>query len=256
METVSSADGTTIAYEVSGSGPPLIAATGAFCDRLTAAPLAERLGDRFTVYRFDRRGRGDSGDTPPWSVAREVEDLAALVSAIGEPSFVYGHSSGAALALETAAAGVAFRKLAVYEPPFVPGTGTVPETADRLAAFCREGRPEEAARLFLRNTGMNEEQLEHMAQAPWWPRMLGLAPQLAYDVRLSNAGDVPVERLEAIGCPVLAMAGSLSPAWATDGAAAIARAVPEATAQIIEGHGHAIDQGAVAELLAAFYLTG
>jgi pimeloyl-ACP methyl ester carboxylesterase len=254
VERVTSADGTTIAYERSGSGPALVVATGAFCDRMSSAPLAEYLRDRFTVYRFDRRGRGDSGDTPPWSVAREVEDLAAVSAATAQTPFVYGHSSGAALALEAAGGGVAMRALAVYEPPFVPGTGTASATADRMAAFCEEGHPADAARLFLRNTGMSDDQLAGMEGAPWWPRMLTLAPQLPYDVRLGNRGEVPADRLAQIGCPVLALAGGLSPAWATDGMTAIAGAVADGRSQIVDGQHHGVDQGVVAEVLAPFFL--
>jgi pimeloyl-ACP methyl ester carboxylesterase len=256
METVTSADGTPIAYEHSGTGPSLVACTGAFCDRMSSAPLAEHLRDRFTVYRFDRRGRGDSGDSPPWSVAREIEDLAAVSAATGETPFVYGHSSGAALALEAAAAGVAMRALAVYEPPFVPGVGTASETADTMAALCAAGRPEEAALLFLRNTGMGDAQLAQMRGAPWWPRMVALAPQLPYDVRLGNRGVVPVDRLARIGCPVLALAGALSPAWATDGMTAITAAVPDGRARRVEGQAHGVDQAVMAELLATFFLAG
>ena len=255
METVTSADGTPIAYERSGSGPALVVSTGAFCDRLSSAPLAEHLRDRYTAYRFDRRGRGDSGDTPPWSVAREVEDLAAVVAATGETPLVYGHSSGAALALEAAAAGVPVRRLAVYEPPYVPGHGTAPETADRMASLCASGRPDEAAVLFLRNTGMPGEQLEQMRSMPFWPRMVSLAPQLAYDVRLGNGGSVPVDRLAAIGCPTLALAGGLSARWATDGAAAIAAAVPDGRSEIVEDQHHGVDQVVAAAALAEFFAT-
>jgi pimeloyl-ACP methyl ester carboxylesterase len=232
METLTSADGTAIAYERSGSGPALVVATGAFCDRLSSAPLAEHLRDRHTVYRFDRRGRGDSGDTPPWSVDREVEDLAAL---------------------EAAAAGVPMSRLAVYEPPYVPGEGTTPKTADRMASLCASGQPEDAALLFLRNTGMGDDRLAHMQAAPFWPRMVGLAPQLAYDVRLGNGGSVPVDRLDGIGCPVLALAGGMSPPWATDGAAAIAAAVPQGRSEIVEGQHHGVDQDVAAAVLARFF---
>jgi pimeloyl-ACP methyl ester carboxylesterase len=255
MQTVTSTDGTTIAYERSGHGPAVVVCTGAFNDRLSSAPLAEFLGDRYTVYRFDRRGRGDSGDTPPWSVQREVEDLSAVIAATGETPFLYGHSSGGALALEAAAAGVALRRLAVYEPPYVPGAGTALETAEQMAAFCEEGRPEEAARLFLRNTGMPEEKIAEVEQAPWWPRLLGLAPQLPYDVRLGNQGEIPVDRIAAIECPLLAMAGSLSPDWAVTGAGEIACAAAEGEAKIIEGQNHAIDQKVTSEFLADFFAT-
>jgi len=255
METVTSADGTPIAYQRAGSGPALVAVSGAFCDRASTAPLAEHLGDRYTVYRFDRRGRGDSGDTPPWAIAREVEDLAAVVAATGATPFLWGHSSGAALALEAASAGIPVSRLAVYEPPYVPGEGTAPATADRMAALCDSGHPDEAAVLFLRNTGMPDEQLAQMRSLPFWPHMLSLAPQLAYDVRLGNEGVVPADRLAAIGCPVLALAGGLSAPWATDGARAIAAAVPDGRSETVAGQHHAVDQAVVAELLDEFCAT-
>lgn len=253
METVTSADGTPIVYERSGGGPALVVSTGAFCDRLSSAPLAERLSDRYTVYRFDRRGRGDSGDTPPWAVGREVEDLAAVVAATGETPLLYGHSSGASLALEATAAGVPVRRLAVYEPPYVPGEGTAPETADRMASLCVDGRPDEAALFFLRNTGMGDEQLAQMQAAPFWARMVGLAPQLAYDVRLGNGGEVPVDRLAAIQCPTLALAGELSAPWASDGAATIAAAVADGRSEIVDGQRHGVDQGVAAAFLIKFF---
>ena len=187
--------------------------------------------------------------------SREVEDLAAVVAATGETPLVYGHSSGAALALEAAAAGVPVRSLAVYEPPYVPGHGTAPETADRMASLCASGRSDEAAVLFLRNTGMPAEQLEQMRSMPFWPRMVSLAPQLAYDVRLGNGGSVPVDRLAAIGCPTLALAGGLSAPWATDGAAAIAAAVPDGRSEIVGGQHHGVDQGVAAAVLAEFFAT-
>ncbi|HEX3834991.1 MAG TPA: alpha/beta hydrolase [Solirubrobacteraceae bacterium] len=253
MEILTSADGTPIAFERSGNGPALVVATGAFCNRASSVRLAEHLGDRYTVYRFDRRGRGDSGDTHPWAVRREVEDLAAVGAATGETPYVYGHSSGAALALEAAAAGVPTRKLAVYEPPYVPGEGTAPETADRMAALCAAGQPDEAAVLFLHNTGMSDEQVQGMHGMPFWSGMVSLAPQLAYDVRLGNRGSVPVDRLAAIDCRTLALAGSLSATWATDGAAAIAAAVGDGRTQIVDGQHHGVDQAVAAEFLDAFF---
>jgi pimeloyl-ACP methyl ester carboxylesterase len=127
METTKSADGTVIAYEQTGDGPPLVVAVGAFCDRRTFVP-SPGLTSRFTVYTYDRRGRGDSGDTQPYAVEREVEDLAAVVSAAdaGSGVFAYGHSSGGALVLRAAAAGVPLTAVASYEAPFiVPGSREV-----------------------------------------------------------------------------------------------------------------------------------
>ena len=118
MQTLTTTDGTTIAYQATGAGPALVLVVGAFCDRSTTEGLAALLADSFTVYEYDRRGRGDSGDTAPYDVQREVEDLAAVVAATGETPYVYGHSSGAVIALEAAASGVPMRALVAYEPPY------------------------------------------------------------------------------------------------------------------------------------------
>jgi pimeloyl-ACP methyl ester carboxylesterase len=255
MEKRVSRDGTKIAYDRSGSGPALVLVTGAFCDRATGAPIAEAMSDRFTVYRFDRRGRGDSGDTPPWEVAREVEDLAAVAEATGEAPLLYGHSSGGALVLEAAAAGVPARRVVVYEPPYAPGEGTLPETADRLAALCRDDRPGEAAALFLRSTGMPDQQLTDMRSAPFWSQMVALAPQLEYDVRLANGGSPPVQKLTGIDCPTLALAGGLSAPWAPAAAEAIAHAVPHGESRILEGQRHAVEHTVVVAILDEFFAT-
>ena len=148
VETVVSADGTPIAFErdeTDPARPALLIVQGAFCDRTSGASLAAGLRRRFTVYRMDRRGRGDSGDTPPWSIEREVQDLAAVVGAARVAPFVYGHSSGAALALEAAAAGVPMRRLVAYEPPYVGDGLANGSMADELQARIDEDRPEAAA---------------------------------------------------------------------------------------------------------------
>src|SRR3954463_8112448 len=122
MKKVQSADGTSLAYESAGSGPALILVGGAFCDRSARAsgtPLAALLQSKFTVFSYDRRGRGDSGDSPPYAIAREVEDLAALIAEAGGRAFVYGISSGAILALEGAVQELSIDKLAVFEPPLI-----------------------------------------------------------------------------------------------------------------------------------------
>lgn len=253
MQKCVSRDGTEIACDRSGTGPALVLVTGAFCDRATSAPIAEAMSDRFTVYRFDRRGRGDSGDTPPWAVMREVEDLSAVAAATGETPLLYGHSSGAALVLEAVAAGVLARRIVVYEPPYAPGDGTLPETADRLAALCRDDRPGDAAALFLRNTGIPDEQLTRMRSARFWPHMVALAPQLEYDVRLANGGVVPMQRLARIDCPTLALAGGLSAPWAASGAEAIAHAVAHGESRIVDGQHHAVEHTVAVAILDEFF---
>jgi pimeloyl-ACP methyl ester carboxylesterase len=249
METVGSADGALIAYESSGAGPALMIVNGAFGDRHTGLPLAQALGDDFTVYRYDRRGRGDSDDEDVYTVLREVEDLATIAEEAGGDPYVFGHSSGGALVLEAAAAGVAMRSLVVHEPPYVPGPGTSLETADEFARLAADGHKEEVAERFLLNTGAPEATVVQIKASDAWPGMVGLAHTLPYDIRLCNEGVVPAQRLAQISCPVLATAGELSAAWAPAAVEAIAAAVPEGTWRLLPGQSHAVGPGELATLL-------
>jgi pimeloyl-ACP methyl ester carboxylesterase len=249
METVASADGVTIAYERSGGGPALVIVNGALSIKATGAPLASLLESEFTVYRYDRRGRADSSDSDAYAPELEVQDLAAVLRATGETPFVFGQSSGGALSLEAAATGVAMRGLVVHEPPYVPGPGTAPETADRLAALVARGDRDEAVEQFLRSTGIPDAMLAQMRASPAWQPMLGLAHTLPYDVRLLNEGRVPTERLAQIPCPVLATAGSLSAPWALDAVRAVAAAVPRGDHRTLEGQAHSVAPDVLASVL-------
>jgi pimeloyl-ACP methyl ester carboxylesterase len=242
MQTVTSPDGTPIAIErFSDTGPALLKIGGAFCDRSFAAPLTQALSDRFSVYGYDRRGRGDSGPgASAWSVARELEDVDGVLDAIaaGEPVAVYGHSSGAAVALEAAAAGAAIDRLVVYEPPYTGTNGSTLQRAAELQALVDAGRLDDAAARFLTSTGMPAEQVEQMRHWDGWPGMVARAGTLAYEIGSCNDGVVPVQRLRAIRGPVLAIAGGASPAWAADAAATIADAAPDGRAEIVPGQDH------------------
>jgi pimeloyl-ACP methyl ester carboxylesterase len=242
MQTVTSADGTTIAIErFSDAGPGLVKIGGAFCDRSFAAPLTAALSDRFSVYGYDRRGRGDTGPgASAWSVGRELEDVGAVLDAIAPagPVSVYGHSSGAAIALEAAAAGAPIHRLAVYEPPYTGTAGSTLRRAAELQSLVDEGRLDEAAALFLAGTGMPVEQIERMRRRDGWPGMVARAGTLGYDVGSCNDGVVPMDRLRAIGCPLLASAGDASPAWAVTAVQAIADAVPGARAEVLASQDH------------------
>jgi pimeloyl-ACP methyl ester carboxylesterase len=249
VERVRSADGTPIAVERSGDGPALVIVNGAFSPRGAGAGLAALLDSDFTIYRYDRRGRGDSGDADAYAVEREVEDLDAVIAAAGGQAFAFGHSSGAALALETAAAGAGVGGLVAHEPPYVPGPGTSHETADVFAALVAAGRREDVAERFLRNTGMPAELVEQTRAGPGWPGMVGLAHTLPYDVRICNRGVVPVERLSQISCPVLATAGSLSPAWALEAAQTIAGSVADGEWRALEGQAHNVAPEILAALM-------
>jgi pimeloyl-ACP methyl ester carboxylesterase len=248
MEMVRSADGVTIAVEHSGQGPALILVSGAFCDRASSRSLAASLRPQFTVYAFDRRGRGDSGDADSYGISREVADLATVALAAGGAPFVYGHSSGASLALEAVARGVPMRGLAVYEPPY--GAGATAEFADELAA---SGRESEAASRFLLATGTPAEMLRQMQAVPYWAQMSAFAATLPYDVRLASAG-IPADGLSGISVPVLAVAGGASPDWARDAATAISAAVPGARSLVLPGQTHGVAQDALVPVLTEFFL--
>jgi len=249
LHTVTSADGVTIAYERSGSGPALVIVNGALSTRATGAPLAPLLDPDFTLYRYDRRGRGDSSDRDASTPENELQDLAAIVAATDETPFVFGQSSGAALCLEAAASGVPMRGLVVNEPPYVPGPGTASETAAELAALAADGRRDEAVERFMEGSGIPQAMIEQTKASPAWSSLLALAPTLAYDVRLLNEGVVPADRLTAIACPVLGTSGSLSPPWAEASVRAVAEAVQNGEWRVLEGQAHNVAPDVLAAVL-------
>ena len=187
MNKVISKDGTQIAYETKGSGPAVILVDGALCYRSFGPMphLAELLAPRFTVYIYDRRGRGESGNSKPYAIEREVEDIEALIKAAGGSAFVYGISSGACLALEAAIKlGDKIRKLAMYEPPYNSEEAARQawrEYRKKLAELLAAGRRGDAAALFMGFVGTPADQIDGMRQAPMWPMFEAVAPTLAYD---------------------------------------------------------------------------
>ncbi|MFJ4286378.1 alpha/beta fold hydrolase [Paenarthrobacter nicotinovorans] len=250
MITTTSLDGTTLAIDTTGTGPALIIAAGAFCDRQSKKGLAALLADRFTVHEYDRRGRGDSGPLGENSVQREIEDLAAVVARIDEEPFIFGDSSGGALAIAAAAAGVGFRKIAVYEPPFTPGPSN--DVAEQLSSLVTEGDNSGAVELFLGLMGTPEQAIRGMRQGPYWGHLEALAHTLPIDVRLCNNGKVPEEQLARIQAPLLAIAGGNSP-WAPDVMAAVADHAPRGESRVLAGHGHAVPDEILSEVLSAYF---
>jgi pimeloyl-ACP methyl ester carboxylesterase len=252
METTTSADGTSIAYQRSGSGPALVLVVGAFCDRGSTAGLAPLLAADYTVIEYDRRGRGSSGDAGEYAIEREVEDLAALIAAAGGSAAAYGHSSGGCLALEAAAAGLPITGLAVYEPPYTAdaeGDGGSEELLRRVRERVTAGDLDGAAVQFLSASGMPAQVLDGIRQSPGWPRMRELAPALVYDLALTSGGVVPGERLAHVPVPTLAVSGGASPEWAPRACAGIAGVVRGARHETLPGQNHAVAHEAVAPLL-------
>ena len=255
-ETTTSADGTRIAFDASGSGPALVIVGGAFSTRQAAGPLAGQLGDRFTVIAYDRRGRGDSGDTLPYSVDRELEDLAAVIDAAGGTALVYGHSSGAILSLLAAARHLPITKVAAYEPPWTfdpaapPHESALPKVQAALAA----GDRETAAELFMAETGMPPAAIDQAKQQPFWPAMVAIAPTAEYDLTIVADGRVPADVLSAIDIPALLIDGLLSPPWAARATDAAVSAIRNARRLGMEGQDHGVDQAVLAPVLAEFFL--
>jgi pimeloyl-ACP methyl ester carboxylesterase len=244
-ETVTSADGTRIAVERTGDGPPVILVGGAFNDRSTVTGLAASLASRFTVLAYDRRGRGDSGDGDGYAVEREVDDLGALIEYAGGSAALFGHSSGAILALESAIRGLPVERLAVYEPPFVVGDGRPRPGADlfeRIRALVEQDRRDEAATLFLtEGAATPAEVVEAMRAGEMWGWFIGLAHTLPYDVAVCGPGcALPAERLATITVPTLAIGGGESPEWLRAAARAVADAVPGARYLTLDGQDHGV----------------
>lgn len=213
MFTTTSADGTTIAYDRDGSGPPIVFVSGAFNDRHTLAPVAAALADTHTVVCYDRRGRGDSGDTPPYAVEREIEDLSAVLSAVGESAAVFGFSSGATLGLLAASGGLAVSALVMYEAPFAlspddrRAAGDLP---DRLAALIAEGRRADAVTTFqLEGIGLLPEMVDEIRRSPFFPQLEAIAPTVVHDATLTAPPyDRPIPQLRVLRVPVLVLTGA------------------------------------------------
>ena len=256
MNTVVSADGTPIAFDQYGDGPPIIMTEGAFNTRATTEPLAKALAPQFTVLNYDRRGRGDSGDTEPYSVEREIDDIAALIAAAGGAASVFGYSSGATLALKAAAAGLAITKLVLYEPPFnaddsypaLPG-----DLADRLAELVAAGRRGDAVELYQTEAvGIPEDVVAQMRHAPFRPAMEAIAHTLAYEAAIIGDRSLPSRLLATVTIPALAVTGEQSPPFLRAAAQAAASALPGGQLAILPGQTHDINPDATAPVMAGF----
>jgi pimeloyl-ACP methyl ester carboxylesterase len=261
MEHVTSADGTKVALALTGSGPPLVVVNGALSVGTPSNPLGPLLEPRFTLVRYDRRGRGASGDAPSYAPEREIEDLAAVLGAVSEPgsAFVFAHSGGAILALEAVMRGLAVRRLAVNEPPYiVEGTRDRPpiEIVDRLRALIAAGDREEALRtFFVDQVGLPEAAVGQMRASPAWPGMLAIAHTTAYDSALTVHSEVPADRLAKLRLPVLVLTGSASYPWIGETARQVADAVPGAELVTLAGQPHSPAPEVLAPELTRFFLA-
>jgi alpha-beta hydrolase superfamily lysophospholipase len=250
---VISTDATPIVYERYGSGPALILVGGGLDDGSENVPLAQALAGHFSVYNYARRGRADSGDTPPYAVEREIEDIAALIAVASEPVSVYGVSSGGMFALEAAAAGLPIHRLGVYDVPYDPDPDSASrydEYREHLAAALAARRPGDAVALFMGLAGSSEADIERARESPYWPALTELAPTLAHDAALY--GPPPVGRLARITQPTLVATGAGNHFFAL-AADAVAAHLPHAERHTFAGQGHVADPAAVAPVLRRFF---
>ncbi|MDX6252250.1 MAG: hypothetical protein QOF10_5610 [Kribbellaceae bacterium] len=263
MKTVTSKDGTTIAYDQAGDGPAVVLVDGALCSRAQGPmpELAKHLASQYTVYHYDRRGRGDSGDAEVYEPDREIEDLAAVIEAAGGSAYVYGISSGGALVLRAAAAGVPISKLAVYEAPFVVDESRkqIPRTwAADLRALSDAGRPGDTVKYFMtKGVGLPGFAVTMMKLMPAWRQLKAVAHTLPYDAELmgENSFGKPLDASQWAGLelPVLIAGGGKSPGWMRSSVKAVAEAVPSAVHREIPGQNHMIKAAAIAPVLTEFF---
>ncbi len=245
MPSVTSADGTLIDLELHGAGPAVVFVGGATQYRgvdTSTSEVARRLGDEgFAAAVYDRRGRGGSGDTPPWSLDREVEDLAAVIAHAGAPAALYTSSSGATVALAAVAAGVPVSALVLYEPPFFRNEQGEEQLA-HLRALLAEGRSDEAMRYNMTSViGVPAETVDGMAQSPWWPALVAVAPTLLYDLGAVHEVDTDPDwprRWAGVTVPVTVMSGAESFPGMAQVADSVAAAIPHAERRVLAGQGH------------------
>jgi pimeloyl-ACP methyl ester carboxylesterase len=256
MSKVTSKDGTVIAFDQTGTGPAVVVVGGVLGDRSQQAPLAAILAQHFTVFNFDRRGRGESGDTVPYAVEREIEDIQAIIDAAGGSAFVYGTSGCGILSLWAAEHGLNIKKLAIWEPPFIIEGSRPPAPKDykeQLTKLLSEGRRGDMVALFMtKAVGMPEDMVAQMRNAPWWSFQEVFAHTLVYDADIVGDYSLPTKRLASIKVPTLVIDGGESP-WLSQSAQAVAAALPNAQRRTIKGQPHNVAPEAIAPVLEEFF---
>jgi pimeloyl-ACP methyl ester carboxylesterase len=267
MQTVTSRDGTSIAFDRIGTGPPLVLVGGALEYRAIdarTAQLAELLAAEFAVYHYDRRGRGASADKAPYDIDREIDDLDALIEHAGELAVVFGNSSGAVLALRAAYAGVAIRKLALYEPPFIVDDSRTPVPADylcRLTEFAEAERRGDAVAYFMTEAvGLPDELVTAMREEPFWPAFEAVAHTLAYDAAVmadtSSGSPTPLQQWSTLNVATLVLDGSKSPPHQHNACDLLAATLSRTERRTLAGQSHEVDPDVLAPVLVEFFRTG
>ncbi len=263
MSKVTSKDGTTIGYDKKGQGPAVILVDGAMGYRAMGFgnDLQDRLAKNFTVYAYDRRGRGESSNSKPFAVEREVEDIEALIDAAGGSAYVYGISSGACLALEAAMRlGSKIKKLALFEPPYNDDPASLQAWRDytrQLDEALAADRRDDAVELFMKYVGAPAQAIDGMRNSPMWASMKSVAPTLPYDAaEMGKDHTVPVERARNVTVPTIVMDGGANlqmMPFMHASATTLAKAIPNAKQRTLEGQGHAVEAQALAPVLIEFF---
>jgi pimeloyl-ACP methyl ester carboxylesterase len=252
---VASADGTKIAYDRLGTGVPVILVAGASTTRAIHTQLAQLLAEDFSVYNYDRRGRGDSGDTPPYAIEREVDDLEAVMTEAGAAA-LFGNSSGGVLVLHAAAHGLPVTKLALWEPPFMVDPDAPRRQKEYVAELTKllaAGRRGDAMAHFMKTIGLPEEMIAGMRNSPMWGDMEAIAPTLAYDAAIMGDSMVPRALASSVTAPTLVLDGSETGAWAANAAEALAATLPDARRQTLNGQTHNVSWDVLAPALIDFF---
>jgi pimeloyl-ACP methyl ester carboxylesterase len=256
METTTSKDDTTLAFDRLGSGPPVVLVCGGSVDRMADAGIAQELSSDFTVFNYDRRGRGDSGDTLPYAVEREIEDIEAVIEAAGGSANLWGSSSGAALAMIATASGAPVTKLALWEPPYFldPDARPPADQVEQYETMIAEGRRGDAAEYFMAKVvGMPPEFVADARNQPWWAGQEAIAHTLAYDARIMGDYLIPTDTANSIKVPTVVLAGGADMPFMRETAQALADALHDGEVRFLEGQGHNVDPKVLAPALKEFF---
>jgi pimeloyl-ACP methyl ester carboxylesterase len=262
MKKILSKDGTAIAVDRTGRGPALVFVDGAMCYRASgpSQSIAAALAEHFTVFTYDRRGRGDSSDSGPYDVQREVDDLDAVIREAGGHAVVLGVSSGAALALEAASRGVPITKLALYEAPFIVDDSrpaVSDEFVSQLNAAVAAGRRADAVKMFMKLVGVPGIFILLMRVMPAWPKLTAIAHTLPYDLTIvgphQKGRPLPTMRWSRAKMPTLVIDGGKSPMWMRNATKALAGVLPNATYRTLDGQTHMVKAKVLAPPLVEFF---
>lgn len=256
-QTVSSKDGTMIAFDRAGDGPAVVLVSGGSVDRSVNAPLAALLAQHFTVFNYDRRGRGESGDTTPYAIMREIEDLDAVITAAGGQACVYASSSGGVMALDAARTLPSrITKLALWEPPFIPEGYPRPpaDAAQTFTDLAAAGRRSDAVEFFnAKVVGLPPEFIAYARTQPFWQAQEALAPTLAYDATIMGDYMLRKERAASVTVPTLIIDGTASFPYMHETAQALTQILPHGDTRTLEGQRHDVDAYALAPVLVEFF---